>query len=76
MQIVQSAAAKCHGTKQVMTSEGVKDELTQYPAAAALQCVEQLLEWRKSTPVYRSILEGDDDPAMSKAKAGSSRKRS
>lgn len=76
MQIMQSAAARRHGTKQPLTSDDVKDELTQHPAAAALQCVEQLLEWRKSTPVYKAILEGDDDSVTNPAKTASSRKRS
>ena len=75
VQVVQSAAARRHGTRQALTSDDVKAELTQHPAAAALQCVEQLLEWQKSTPMYRSILEGDADSATIQAKNASSRKR-
>ena len=75
VQIVQSAAARHHGTKQPLTSDDIKAELTQHPAAAALQCFEQLLEWQKSTPVYKSILEGDDDSVTNQAKTASSRKR-
>ena len=76
VQIVRAAAARRKGPKQALSLSDVKDELAQRSPAAALQCVEQLLEWRKSTPVCMSILEGGDDPAVKPAKGASSRKRS
>jgi len=74
VQIVQSVAARCQGTKQVVTAENIKDELAQHPASAALQSVEQLLEWRKLTPVYRSILEGEENTVSDKSRAAKSRR--
>ena len=75
VQIVQIAAARRKGPKQALSLNDVKDELAQRPPAAALQCVEQLLEWRKSTPVYMSILEEGEDPAVKPAKGASRGKR-
>ena len=74
MQIVQSVAARYQGTKQVVTAENIKDELAQHRASAALQSVEQLLEWRKLTPVYRSILEGEENTVSDKSRAAKSRR--
>ena len=75
MQIIQSCAARCSELKRALTSDSIKDELANRPAAAALQSVEQLMEWRKLTPVYKAIMEGETELAATQTKSPGSPQR-
>lgn len=76
MQIIQSCAARCSELKGALTSDSIKDELAKRPAAAALQkSVEQLMEWRKLTPVYKAIMEGETELAATQKKSPGSPQR-
>ena len=75
MQIIQSCVARCSELKRALTSDSIKDELAKRPAAAALQSVEQLMEWRKLTPVYKAIMEGETELAATRKKSPGSPQR-
>ena len=75
MQIIQSCAARCSELKRALTSDSINDELAKQPAAAALQIAEQLMEWRKLTPVYKAIMEGETEVAATQKKTPGSPKR-